>query len=104
MQEKIGKSRPRMVRKQILITPEQSRRLKARARSMGRPEAEVIRSAIDREVGLEPDDPDWKRRLLSVAGSFSREEADALENLVRRNRTRLNSRVDVIRRKLGGEE
>lgn len=93
-----------MVRKQILITPEQRRRLAARARSMGCPESEVIRAAIDREIGLEPDDLDWKRRILSVAGSFSSGEADALENTIRQNRKRWSSRIEDVRRKLSGED
>ncbi len=39
------------VRKQIYIEPEQEERLKRRSAAMGVAEAEIIRQALDRELG-----------------------------------------------------
>lgn len=93
-----------MVRKQILITPEQNRRLGARARSLGCPEAELIRTAIDRELGDEPADDDWKRRLLSAAGSLSATEADEVEANIRESRARRSKRAAALRRQMSGDD
>jgi hypothetical protein len=38
---------PKMVRKQVYLRPNQERQLKRLARSEGRPEAELIREAVD---------------------------------------------------------
>ncbi|KAB2849393.1 MAG: hypothetical protein F9K44_08100 [Hyphomicrobiaceae bacterium] len=101
MQDRPRKTPQRMVRKQFLITPEQNRRLKARARALRCAEGELIRAAIDREVGDNRAD-DWKRRLLAVAGALKHEEG--LEERVAANRARWSKRVDAIGRKLRGEE
>jgi hypothetical protein len=73
-----------MVRKQIFITAEQNRRLKSRARASGRPEAELVRTAIDRELGAEAAADNWKERLLSCAGVLA--HASELEGIVAANR------------------
>jgi hypothetical protein len=38
---------PRMVRKQVYITPEQGRLLKRRAKALGKSEAEIVRQGIE---------------------------------------------------------
>ena len=55
-----------MVRKQIYITAEQNSRLRKAARKQRRPEAEIVRDALDRNLGTPPrkgkgfdDDPLW---------------------------------------------
>jgi hypothetical protein len=44
----------RMVRKQILLTPEQSRRVKGLSVAVGRTEAELVREAIDAKLSADP--------------------------------------------------
>lgn len=88
----------RMVRKQILITPEQNRLLKQRARATGRPEAELIRAAIGRELGIEDLGDDWKSRIMAAFGVLA--EDDGLVERVAANRQRWNARLDDIRRKM----
>ncbi len=89
-----------MVRKQILITPEQSRRLKAHARTLELPESEIIRAAIDQFVGAEFGDDDWKRQLLAFAGSLESSEADHLEKTVEDVRLRGRKRLVEIARRM----
>ena len=56
-----------MLRKQILITPDQSRRLKARAAATGVPESEVVRQGIELALQAEPaTGEDWKARLVEL--------------------------------------
>ncbi len=57
----------RMVRKQILLTPDQNRRLKARATAAGVPEADIVRQGIELALDL-PADPeqDWRERFKQV--------------------------------------
>lgn len=101
MQDKVVKSKPpRMVRKQILITPEQSRRLKARAEAAGGSEADIVRQAIARELGIdEPAGGDWKQRLLKLAGTL---DEPGLEEAIKKNRQRWNARANDTRGKLQG--
>jgi hypothetical protein len=63
----------RLVRKQILITAEQARLIKAKARANAVPEAEVIRAAIDRDLGYSESEGDWKRQLMPFAGALEDE-------------------------------
>ena len=101
MQDRPRKTAQRMVRKQFLITADQNRRLKARARMLRCAEGELIRAAIDREVGAIKAE-DWKRRLLALAGALKDEVG--LEERVTENRAQWSKRVDAIGRKLRGEE
>lgn len=93
-----GKKPPRMVRKQILITPEQNRLLKQRAKLTRQPEAELIRAAIDRELGIEEQGDDWKSRIMSSFGVLADEES--LEDRIAATRRRWSTRLEDIRRKL----
>jgi hypothetical protein len=43
----------RMVRKQVYLTTEQDRRLRQAARKHRRTEAEIVRQALDRELGTD---------------------------------------------------
>ncbi len=81
-----------MVRKQLFITAEQNRLLKLRAKSAKRPEAELIRAAIDRELGIESDTDDWKARIMKCAGALKNDEG--LAEQVAENRRRWNRRVE----------
>lgn len=60
----------RMVRKQVLLTSGQSRWLKRRALETGLAESEIIRSALDREVGVADPEDDWRERLVKLVGSI----------------------------------
>jgi predicted DNA-binding protein len=59
----------RMVRKQILITTEQSRAMKALAASTGRTEADLFREAVDAKLAAD-DGQDWKAALLAAAAEW----------------------------------
>ena len=50
MQDKVSRPRSRMVRKAILLTPEESARLKALAKAQGVSEAEILRAAVARAM------------------------------------------------------
>lgn len=91
-----------MVRKQIFITAEQNRRLKARARTLRCAEAALIRSAINREVGIQPEEDNWKKQLLELAGTL--DDADSMEATIRENRAEWNKRVADTARKLRGSK
>jgi hypothetical protein len=92
-----------MVRKQVFITAEQNRRLKQRAAQTGTVEAEVIRAAIDRELGLDTGgEGGWKDRMLAAAAQI--EDADGLERRVNQLREGWNRRIGETGRKLRGED
>ena len=69
MQEKVAKP-PRMVRKQILITPEQNRRLKDYSSRTTVAESDLVRAGIDMKLAQldSAGDQEWKQRLLATAG------------------------------------
>jgi predicted DNA-binding protein len=60
----------RMVRKQLLITPEQNRRIKALAAASGRTEADLLREAIEAKLALS-ETQDWKAGWLAAAGMWA---------------------------------
>ncbi len=91
-----------MVRKQVFITIEQNRLLKQRAKAAGRPEAELIRGAIDRELGIETGKDDWKAEILKYAGALADDEG--LAERVAANRRRWNKRVDENIQRLQGKK
>lgn len=101
MQERVKDNAERLVRKQILISPEQSRLLKAKAQAAGLTEAAIIRTALDRELGIVAADEDWKRNLMAFAGSLA-DEVDLAET-VRSNRAHWSARIDAISRTLGDD-
>jgi hypothetical protein len=91
----------RYVRKQILITPEQSRLLRATSRAQGVTEAQVIRAAIDRQLGIEADVDSWKRDLMALAGSLADEPG--FSEAVRGNRTGWSAKSLSISKVIGGD-
>ena len=102
MQDTPQNKAPRLVRKQILITAEQESLLKERARLSGLGQAALIRAAIDRELGVETTDDDWKSRLLTLAGALG--DCDGLELRIAENRDRWRHRIDATSRKLNRED
>ena len=102
MQDKVVKSKPqRMVRKQILITPEQSQRLKAFAEATGQSESEIIRVAIDESLRRhEAEEQDWKSGLRGIAGLWS-DHLD-LDRIMAEGRQRRAQRRKLITRRMRG--
>jgi predicted transcriptional regulator len=60
---------PRMVRKQLLITPAQNLRLKALAAATGKSETELVREAIDAKLTV-AGDVDWKVGLFAAIAEW----------------------------------
>lgn len=89
-----------MVRKQVFITVEQNRLLKQRAKTTKRPEAELIRAAIDRELGIEGEKDDWKAEILKYAGALADE--GGIEERIADLRRGTNTRLDQYAKKLRG--
>lgn len=78
----------RMVRKQVSVTVEQNHRLKARAVATGLSEGALIRNAIDRYLGQEPQQRPWRdivdETVAKLSGVWA--ERDDLDELLRTNR------------------
>ena len=69
MQKHIPAQKVRMVRKQVYITAEQDRRLKALGRLRGVPVAGIIRQVLQKEIDASATEDDleaWKARLRSI--------------------------------------
>jgi hypothetical protein len=71
-----------MVRTQIQLTEEQSRRLKEIAAAEGVSVAEIIRRSVDRYVGtsLRPSLDELRDRARSIAGQFTSDQTDVSSN------------------------
>ena len=79
----------KMVRKQVFITAEQNRKLKARAAATGVAEAELIRAGIDLRLDKEPEaQRAWRaavdQTVARLSGTWA--ERDDLGELLRKNR------------------
>ncbi len=71
-----------IVHKQVFITAEQNRRLKAQARATGLAKAQLIRRALDQELGLTVAAENWKERLNLVLDEFKEGEFEAFAQRV----------------------
>ena len=93
MQERL-KSKTRMIRKQVYITPEQQRQLRERAAAAGVPEAELIRAGIDKQlVETAQADPDaWRRIFDDVSPSWA--EREDLQEEIAQVRAEWSKKVD----------
>jgi hypothetical protein len=74
----------KMVRKQVFITAEQNKRLKAHAAAAGVSEAELVRAGIDLRLEQKAEKTDWRRLADSLSGSWA--ERDDLDETLRRHR------------------
>ena len=90
-----------MVRKQVLLTSGQNRRLRQRATETGEAEAEIVRRGDDLalEAG-QADDADWKAAWRKAAGVWKdHDDLDAREAERRASRARrrrvLQARLDA---------
>jgi hypothetical protein len=89
----------KMVRKQLFITAEQSRKLKERAAATGVSEAELIRAGIDLQLEGKAEKADWRCLAESLSGSWA--EREDLEEEMREIRRRWNRRDQLMGRKAG---
>ena len=79
----------KMVRKQVFITAEQNKKLKARAAATGVAEAELIRAGIDLRLAQEPEQQRaWRsvvdETVTKLSGTWA--ERDDLDEILRKNR------------------
>jgi Ribbon-helix-helix domain len=74
----------KMVRKQVFITAEQNKKLKARATATGVAEAELIRAGIELRLEQKLEKPDWRAALDKLSGAWA--ERDDLEELLAKGR------------------
>jgi hypothetical protein len=87
----------KMVRKQIFITSEQNRRLKAHAAATGVSEGELVRAGIDLRLEQKPEKVDWQRLAESLSGAWA--ERENLDEEMREIRSRWNRRDQFLGRK-----
>jgi hypothetical protein len=92
----------KMVRKQIFITAEQNRRLKAHAAATGVSEAELIRAGIDLSLQVQAEkQKSWSETvdevLANLSGAWA--ERENLDQEMREIRRRWNRRDDLLGQK-----
>jgi len=87
----------KMVRKHVLITEEQDRRLKAVAAATGVSEAELVRAGIDLRLKENMEKPDWDTIAASLSGSWAQREN--LHEEMRAIRRRWNRRDQLLGRR-----
>ncbi len=104
MQEKVGKPRARLVRKQLMLTGEQNTRLKRIAAATSRSEGELVREAIDEWLSRqEADEQDWKDAWRQAAGIWAdRTDIDEIMAERRAARGRRRDRINKLMR--GGRD
>ncbi len=92
----------KMVRKQLFITTEQNKKLKARAAATGVAEAELIRAGIDLRLSQEPDQQRaWRdivdETVAKLSGAWA--ERENLDEEMREIRRRWNRRSVILGKK-----
>jgi hypothetical protein len=87
----------RMIRKQVFITADQNKRLKAQAAARGMSEAELVRAGIDLQLERKPEKTDWRRLVDSFSGSWA-ERHDLDEEMLAIRRS-WNRRDQLLGRK-----
>ena len=97
-----------MVRKQVLITAEQNRRLKALAKASGKSERAVLREAIIEQLAKQADfntnasQEGWKATLLLAAGIWK--DYPEIDDIMQQGREGRRKRREKINRRMRGEE
>jgi hypothetical protein len=86
-----------MIRKQLFITAEQNRKLKARAAATGLSEGELIRAGIDQELAVQAEKPDWRRIAAGLSSDWAKREH--LDEEMQDIRRRWNRRDQLLGRK-----
>ncbi len=102
MQDRPTKKADRFVRKQLLLTKEQDRRLKALAADTSRSEAELVREALEEWLARQPaDQEDWKKGLLRIAGMWA--DYPEVEEAIAGRRKQRRERRERLNRRMRGE-
>ena len=87
----------RLVRKQILISADQSRRLKARAAATARSEGELVREAVGDWLDRHNEQADdWKRGLRQLRGMWK--DRKDIDEFYAQNRERRRLRRERMNR------
>lgn len=87
-----------MVRKQLLITPDQNSKLAAIAAELARPESEIVREALDEWFKKQAEGvADWKSALRQASGIWK--DRTDLEDLMPRLRQSWNRQALISSRK-----
>lgn len=95
MQDRVNPKPPRMVRKQLLISPDQNRRIGAVASEQGRSESEVVRDAIEAWLAAAPTGAEsWKSAWIGSAGIW-RDRSD-IDELMGKRRDRRRARRERL--------
>ena len=103
MQERAPKSASRLVRKQVLITPEQSERLRTLRAATGRPETEMVREALDAWLAAQKaGEEDWKAAWQQACGMWK--DRTDLDEFYAERRKRRAERRNRINRRMRGQE
>ena len=108
MQDRADNPKPRMVRKQVLITAEQNRRLKALAKASGKSERAVLREAIIEQLAKQADfntnasQEGWKATLLLATGIWK--DYPEIDDIMQQGREGRRKRREKINRRMRGEE
>src|SRR5687767_10230491 len=101
MQERVGKPRARLVRKQLMLTGEQNTRLKRIAAATSRSEGELVREAIDAMLRkLEAEDEDWKAAWRQAVGLWA--DRDDIDEIMAERRAARGRRRDRINKLMRG--
>jgi hypothetical protein len=93
------KRKQRMIRKQVFITEEQNRRLKAEAARLGVAEADLVRAGIDLRLAQELHHDDWKSALERISGAWA--ERENLDEEMKAIRSRWSRRREILRKGSG---
>ena len=92
-----------MMRKQVLLTEEQNRRLKALAAATSRSEGELVREAMDHWLERQSaEEQDWKAGLRQVRGLWK--DRTDLDELYAQNRNRRRARRERMNRLMASDE
>lgn len=92
----------RLVRKQVLLTPDQNAGLKRLASISGRSEGDLVRGAVETMLETsEASAEDWKVGLRSIAGMWA--GRDDLDQIYAERRKRRGQRRDQMNRWMRGE-
>lgn len=103
MQERVRKPGDRLVRKQVLISPEQNASLKRLAASTRCSEGALVRAAVEEFLTLKAAETvDWKSAWMEIAGMWA--DYPEIEQIMTDARERRRQRRDRINRRMRGEE
>ena len=90
-------SSPRLVRKQLLLTPDQNRQLRSLAVTTARSEGDLVREAVDQWLAKhQAEQEDWKAALRKLCGIWK--DRTDLDEFYAGNRNRRRLRRERVKR------